>query len=142
MQTGSDICGFIGNTNPELCRRWLQLGAFYPFSRSHNNDGSPDQDPGYFAENGNPEVTKAAVESLRARYQLLHYLYTRFYRSNVNGETLVRPLHHEFPQDVPARSVDTQFLLGPSILVNPFLNEVLLQFIFNIARVYDLFMQS
>ena len=122
-KTGADICGFNGTPSPELCRRWYQLGAYYPFSRTHNADDQ-DQDPAYFTDHGYPEVTNSAVAAYRTRYQLMHYLYTSFFRAHQNGETLVRPMHHMYPQDIASRNIDEQFFLGSSIMVNPFLLEV------------------
>ncbi|KAL0618381.1 putative maltase-glucoamylase 2 [Plecturocebus cupreus] len=115
--TGADICGFFGDAEYEMCARWMQLGAFYPFSRNHNNIGSRRQDP--VAWNSTFEMLSRKV--LETRYTLLPYLYTLMHKAHIEGSTVVRPLLHEFTDEKTAWDIDRQFMLGPAILISPVL---------------------
>lgn len=112
---GADICGFNGKTDVELCARWSALGAFYPFSRNHNADNAPDQDPAILGQ----DVVDAAKHALKIRYQLLPYLYTLLYQSSITGIPVVRSLALEYPNDLNTNGIETQFLLGTGIMVSP-----------------------
>lgn len=48
-------------------------------------------------------------------------MYTLFHRAHTDGSTVMRALAWEFPNEPQLAGVDTQFLLGPSILVTPVL---------------------
>uniref|UniRef100_A0A8C3KGT3 P-type domain-containing protein n=1 Tax=Calidris pygmaea TaxID=425635 RepID=A0A8C3KGT3_9CHAR len=114
---GADICGFSGSTSEELCTRWMQLGAFYPFARNHNSQNEKAQDPTAFS----PAARTAMKDVLLTRYSLLPFLYTLFHRAHLQGDTVARPLFFEFPRDVTTLELDRQFLWGRSLLVTPVL---------------------
>ncbi|XP_038174418.1 maltase-glucoamylase, intestinal isoform X2 [Arvicola amphibius] len=118
---GADICGFSEDTSEELCRRWMQLGAFYPFSRNHNGQGYKDQDPASFGDNS--LLLTSSRHYLNIRYTLLPYLYTLFYRAHSRGDTVARPLVHEFYEDSNTWGIHQQFLWGPGLLITPVLDE-------------------
>ncbi|XP_037546300.1 lysosomal alpha-glucosidase [Nematolebias whitei] len=115
---GADICGFSEEPQEELCIRWTQLGAFYPFARNHNSIGTQPQDPTVFS----PFARTAMKEALLLRYSLFPFLYTLFHHAHVHGHTVARPIMFEFPKDVKTYGVDKQFLWGKSLLVTPVLD--------------------
>jgi alpha-glucosidase (family GH31 glycosyl hydrolase) len=115
---GADICGFMGNTTMELCARWMQLGSFYPFSRNHNDKPSIPQEPYVFGK----AFVEMTVDLLAVRYSLLNYYYTLFAQAHLFGGTVVKPLFFEF-NDPNLEDLDTQFMVGKSLLVSPILEE-------------------
>ncbi|KAI0384220.1 glycoside hydrolase family 31 protein [Hypomontagnella monticulosa] len=111
---GVDTCGFSDNSDMELCARWMQLSAFFPFYRNHNVLGAISQEP-YVWE----AVADASKVAMKIRYALLPYLYTTFYLSHSTGSTTMRALAWEFPDEPWLANADRQFLLGDAIMVTP-----------------------
>ncbi|KAL4873835.1 glycosyl hydrolases family 31-domain-containing protein [Aspergillus spectabilis] len=59
---GADICGSVGNTTEHLCAWWAALGAFYTFSRNHNEIAGNSQE--YYLWD---TVTKSAAQATNFR---------------------------------------------------------------------------
>jgi len=102
---GSDICGFIFNTTPELCARWYVVGAFYPFSRNHNNYGNEPQEPWVF-KNDQYDSTITYFDiiqnAMRTKLHMIRYYYTQLSGLSAMGGAFYKPLFFEFPNDSSA----------------------------------------
>jgi len=114
--TGADICGFIGNTWDELCTRWMELGAFYPFSRNHNGLGYADQEPYRFEH-----ALSASVKALNVRYSILPYYYTQMEAAHKYGLPVWRALFWdpEWKQLEELYDIDHEFMIGEALLFSP-----------------------
>jgi alpha-glucosidase len=115
---GVDTCGFNGNTDEELCSRWMQLSAFFPFYRNHNVLAAIPQEPYRWAA-----VAEASKVAMNIRYTLLPYIYTTFYLAHSTGSTVMRALAWEFPNEPLLADTSTQFLLGSSLMIVPVLAQ-------------------
>ena len=51
-------------------------------------------------------------------------MYTLFYYAHMQGQTVMRALAWEFPNDPQLAAVDNQFMLGPSLLITPVLQPL------------------
>lgn len=114
---GNDIGGFIGESNIELYRRWIAVGAFSPFFRGHTMINSRDAEPWSFGE----EAEEIARNYITLRYRLMPYIYSSFYEHTQNGMPLVRALMLHDPLDKTAfdPQYQNQFMFGASVLVCP-----------------------
>ena len=121
--TGDDICGLWGNSNDNLCARWMSLGAFFPFSRNHNGIGNIPQEP--YAFGINSKTFKMSKIALRMRYSLIRFYYTELFKNSI-GESgsFFKPLFFEFNNDnLTYDNVNTSALIGNYLYLIPVFDD-------------------
>ncbi|AIE85449.1 glycoside hydrolase family 31 protein [Fimbriimonas ginsengisoli] len=115
---GADLGGFGGDVTDELMLDWTKAHFLFPFLRNHANRGTRDKEPFAF-----PEPVMAVIRRyIRLRYKLFPYLYNLFVQQEEQGDPILRPLFYEF-DGVGLDKIDDQFMVGPSILQAPFVEE-------------------
>ncbi|GAA4280256.1 glycoside hydrolase family 31 protein [Gaetbulibacter aestuarii] len=115
---GSDIGGFAEQPNGELYARWIQLGVFHPFCRTHSSGDHGDQEPWAFGDN----ITDVVRKFIELRYQLLPYLYTAFWRYAEEGIPILKSLVLYDQHDTHTHYRNDEFIFGEKILACP-INE-------------------
>jgi alpha-glucosidase (family GH31 glycosyl hydrolase) len=115
---GADICGFQDDTTEELCGRWIQVGAFSPFSRAHNIRKTEPQELYRW-----DSVAAISRTVLTLRYQLLPYLYTLMYTAHAQGKMVHNAMWVNFPADANTLYQDKQFMWSDAILFTPVVIE-------------------
>ena len=104
--------------NEELCARWFQLGAMYPYARSYYDDTFGTREA--WALTG--KYQHAAKLALDVRMALLRYYYTTMFEASKFGGSFWRPLFFEFPEDDDALDdIEHTFMLGRALKITPIL---------------------
>jgi len=114
---GSDIGGFAEQPNGELYARWIQLGVFHPFCRTHSSGDHGEQEPWMFGD----EITEIVKKFIELRYQLLPYLYSSFWLYQSEGIPILKSLVLYDQDDKQTHYRTDEFIFGDKILVCPIL---------------------
>jgi alpha-glucosidase len=115
-----DIAGYSGGpSTKELYLRWTELGAFSPIMRTHEGlmpatNWNWDRDA---------ETTAHFRRFARVHEILAPELLTLAAEASSTSLPIVRHLALEFPDDAASRAVHDQFLLGPTLLIAPVVEE-------------------
>lgn len=108
-----DIGGFEGTPDPAVFKRWLAFGLLSSHSRLHGS--SSYRVPWAFDE----EAVDVTRRFTHLKLSLMPYLARAGVEAHGTGIPVMRPMFLEFPHDPGAQTVDTQYLLGPDVLVAP-----------------------
>ncbi|MEW1845287.1 alpha-xylosidase [Nonomuraea angiospora] len=108
-----DIGGFEGTPDPGVFKRWVAFGLMSSHSRLHGS--SSYRVPWAFDE----EAVAVTRLFTKLKLRLMPYLYQAGLEAHESGTPLMRPMAMEFPGDRNAAHLDTQYMLGPDLLVAP-----------------------
>lgn len=117
-----DIGGFEGDPDPAIFKRWLAFGLLSSHSRLHGSDSY--RVPWAFDE----EAVDVARKFTKLKLRLMPYLREAGEQAHQFGTPVMRPMLLEFPEDRSARVLDTQYMLGGSLLVAPVFSESTVEF--------------
>lgn len=98
----------------ELYVRWFQFGAFLPVFRAHGTH--VPREPWQFGSPGDP-FYDALAEALRLRYALLPYIYSLAAAAAFSGDTPMRAMVMDYPEDPGVRDQPATFCFGRDLLV-------------------------
>ncbi|MCA3011165.1 MAG: hypothetical protein INH41_02070 [Myxococcaceae bacterium] len=118
-----DIAGYQSATNPnstkELFFRWTTLGALSPVMRTHH--GIDPRDNWSFEKDA--ETLAHFKRWAKVHVGLFPYLDGLAREAEATGVPIMRGLFLEHPDDALAWTVSDEYLLGPSLLVAPIVDE-------------------
>lgn len=111
-----DIGGFEGTPDAGVFKRWLAFGLLSSHSRLH---GSNSYRVPWEFDN---EAVEVARKFTHLKMRLMPYIAGAARAAREHGTPIMRPMLLEFPADRATWDLDTQYMLGPSLLVAPVLS--------------------
>lgn len=121
------IGGFEGAfPDPAVYKRWVAFGMLGSHSRLHGSTvyrvpwlfDEEDEKNGVALVPGQTAVD-VVREFTKLKLELMPYVYQLGLQPHVNGTPVMRSMFVEFPDDLACRTLDRQYMFGPSMLVAP-----------------------
>ena len=112
-----DIGGFEGTPDPTVFKRWTAFGLLSSHSRLHGSNSY--RVPWLFDE----ESVDVMREFTVLKQKLLPYLLEAAEQTTATGAPVMRSMAMQFPEDPACRPLDSQYMLGPDVLVAPVFQE-------------------
>ncbi|MEA4896502.1 MAG: alpha-xylosidase [Oscillospiraceae bacterium] len=108
-----DIGGFETEASCDVFKRWIAFGLFSSHSRLHGSNGY--RVPWAYDE----ESCDVLRHFTKLKLSLMPYLYASAIQSCQTGLPMMRSMALSFSEDRACRYIDTQYMLGDSLLVAP-----------------------